>query len=194
MKVILLERVEGRGALGDVVTVKDGFARNYLLPRHKALRATAANMKVFDAQRAEIEVRNTKAKEAAGEAGVALDGTSYVLIRQAGETGQLYGSVSGRDVADMVNAGGGKVDRAMVILDKPIKTLGVHPVKVKLHAEVTVSVNINIARSADEAERQAKGENVIASQYDEDVALAAEAAADMVEGGAGSHESFGDDR
>ena len=194
MKVILLERVEGRGALGDVVTVKDGFARNYLLPRHKALRATAANLKVFDAQRADIEVRNTKAKEAAAEAGEALDGTSYILIRQAGETGQLYGSVSGRDVADMVNAAGGKIDRAMVILDKPIKTLGVHPVKVKLHAEVTVSVNINIARSADEAERQAKGENVIASQYDEDVALAAEAAADMVEGGAGSHESFGDDR
>lgn len=194
MKVILLERVEGRGALGDVVTVKDGFARNYLLPRHKALRATAANLKVFDAQRADIEVRNTKAKEAAAEAGEALDGTSYILIRQAGETGQLYGSVSGRDVADMVNAAGGKIDRAMVILDKPIKTLGVHPVKVKLHAEVIVTVNINIARSADEAERQAKGENVIASQYDEDVALAAEAAADMVEGGAGSHESFGDDR
>lgn len=193
MKVILLERVEGRGALGDVVTVKDGFARNYLLPRAKALRATAANMKVFDAQRAEIEVRNTKAKEAAGEAGVALDGSSYVLIRQAGETGQLYGSVSGRDVADMVNAEGGKIDRSMVILDKPIKTLGVHPVKVKLHAEVTITVNINIARSADEAERQAKGENVIASQYDEDVALAAEAAADMVEGGAGSHDGFGDD-
>ena len=194
MKVILLERVEGRGALGDVVTVKDGFARNYLLPRHKALRATAANLKVFDAQRADIEVRNTKAKEAAAEAGEALDGTSNILIRQAGETGQLYGSVSGRDVADMVNAAGGKIDRAMVILDKPIKTLGVHPVKVKLHAEVIVTVNINIARSADEAERQAKGENVIASQYDEDVALAAEAAADMVEGGAGSHESFGDDR
>ena len=194
MKVILLERVEGRGALGDVVTVKDGFARNFLLPRRKALRATAANLKVFDAQRAEIEVRNAQAKEAASDAGAALDGTSYILIRQAGETGQLYGSVSGRDVADMVNAAGGKIDRAMVILDKPIKTLGVHPVKVKLHAEVTVSVNINIARSADEAERQAKGENVIASQYDEDVALAAEAAADMVEGGAGSHESFGDDR
>lgn len=195
MKVILLERVEGRGALGDVVTVKDGFARNYLLPRAKALRATAANMKVFDAQRAEIEVRNAKAKEAAGEAGVALDGASYVLIRQAGETGQLYGSVSGRDVADMVNAEGGKIDRSMVILDKPIKTLGVHPVKVKLHAEVTITVNINIARSADEAERQAKGENVIASQFDEDAALAAESAADMVEGGAGSHDGgFGDDR
>ncbi len=193
MKVILLERVEGRGALGDVVTVKDGFARNYLLPRHKALRASAANLKVFDAQRADIEVRNAKAKEAAGEAGVALDDTSYILIRQAGETGQLYGSVSGRDVADIVNAEGGKIDRAMVILDKPIKTLGVHPVKVKLHAEVTITVNINIARSQDEAERQAKGENVIASQYDEDVALAAEAAADMVEGGAGRQDGLGDE-
>jgi len=193
MKVILLERVEGRGALGDVVTVKDGFARNYLLPRSKALRATAANLKVFDAQRADIEVRNAKAKEAAAEAGVALDETSYILIRQAGETGQLYGSVSGRDVADIVNAEGGKVDRSMVILDKPIKTLGVHPVKVKLHAEVTVTVNINIARSQDEAERQAKGENVIASQYDEDAALAAEAAADMVEGGAGKQDGLGDE-
>jgi large subunit ribosomal protein L9 len=186
--------VEGRGALGDVVTVKDGFARNYLLPRAKALRATAANMKVFDAQRAEIELRNTKAKEAAGEAGTALDGSSYILIRQAGETGQLYGSVSGRDVADMVNAAGGRIDRAMVSLDKPIKTLGVHPVKVRLHAEVTITVNINIARSADEAERQAKGENVITSQFDADSAHAAEAAADLLEGGAGSHESFGDDR
>lgn len=193
MKVILLERVEGRGALGDVVTVKDGFARNYLLPRAKALRATAANLKVFDAQRADIEVRNLKAKEAAAEAGVALDDTSYILIRQAGETGQLYGSVSGRDVADIVNADGGKIDRAMVVLDKPIKTLGVHPVKVKLHAEVTVTVNINIARSQDEAERQAKGENVIASQFEEDNALAAEAAADMVEGGAGAQDGLGDE-
>ena len=195
MKVILLERVEGRGALGDVITVKDGYARNFLLPRHKALRANAANLKVFEAQRADIEVRNAKAKEAAGQSGEKLDGTSYILIRQAGETGQLYGSVSGRDVSDMVNAAGGKIDRSMVILDKPIKTLGVHPVKVKLHAEVTVTVNINIARSADEAERQAKGENVITSQFDEDAALAAESAADMVEGGAGSHDGgFGDDR
>ena len=101
MKVILLERVEGRGVLGDVITVKDGFARNYLLPRHKALRANAANMKIFDAQRAEIEARNQKAKDAAGKAGEALDGSSYILIRQAGETGQLYGSVSTRDIAGM---------------------------------------------------------------------------------------------
>src|SRR5215208_6515865 len=109
MKVILLERVEGRGALGDVVTVKDGFARNYLLPRHKALRATTANLKVFEGQRSEIEARNTKAREAAAQSGEGLDGTSYILIRQAGEAGQLYGSVSGRDISDAINAAGGKV-------------------------------------------------------------------------------------
>ena len=191
MKVILLERVERLGALGDVVNVKDGFARNFLLPRSKALRATSANLKVFEGQRADIEVRNTKAREQAEGAGSKLDGTSYVLIRQAGETGQLYGSVSGRDVADIVNAEGGKIDGAMVVLDKPIKTLGVHAVKVRLHAEVTLTVNINIARSQDEAERQARGENVVTSQFEEDQAFAAEAAADMLEGGAGSQ---GDDR
>ena len=188
MKVILLERVEGWGSLGDVVTVKDGYARNFLLPRSKALRANAANMKVFDAQRAEIESRNAKAKDAAAGAGEKLDGTSYVLIRQAGETGQLYGSVSGRDVADIVNAEDGKIDRAMVVLDKPIKTLGLHPVKIKLHAEVTVQVNINIARSQDEAERQARGENVVTSQFEEDRLADEEAAKDMLEGGAGTFE------
>jgi len=191
MKVILLERVERLGALGDVVNVKDGFARNFLLPRAKALRATASNLKVFEGQRHDIEARNAKAREAAAKAGESLDGSSYILIRQAGESGQLYGSVSGRDVADAVNAEGGKIDRSMVVLDKPIKTLGVHQVKVKLHAEVVLTVNINIARSVDEAERQARGENVIASQFEEDQAYAAEAAADMLEGGAGTQ---GDDR
>jgi large subunit ribosomal protein L9 len=191
MKVILLERVERLGALGDVVNVKDGFARNFLLPRSKALRATSANMKVFEGQRHDIEARNQKARDAAQGAGEKLDGTSYVLIRQAGESGQLYGSVSGRDVADAVNAEGGKIDRSMVVLDKPIKTLGVHSIKVKLHAEVTVTVSINIARSQDEADRQARGENVIASQFEEDARLDAEAAADMLEGGAGQ---IGDDR
>ncbi|MDO9429831.1 MAG: 50S ribosomal protein L9 [Pseudomonadota bacterium] len=195
MKVILLERVEGRGALGDVVTVKDGYARNFLLPRHKALRANSANLKIFDGQRADIEARNQKAKDAAAKAGDNLDGTSYILIRQAGETGQLYGSVSGRDVADIVNGAGGKLDRSMVVLDKPLKTLGVHPVKVRLHSEVVVTININIARSQDEAERQARGENVITSQYEEDRLADEEAAADMVAGGAGSHEvDFGADR
>jgi large subunit ribosomal protein L9 len=191
MKVILLERVERLGTLGDVVTVKDGFARNFLLPRSKALRATSANLKVFEGQRVEIEARNAKTREVAAKTGEGLDGTSYILIRQAGESGQLYGSVSGRDVADAVNAAGGKIDRSMVVLDKPIKTLGVHTVKVKLHAEVTLTVNINIARSQDEAERQARGENVITSQFEEDQASAAQAAADMQEGGAGSQ---GDDR
>ena len=193
MKVILLERVEGWGTLGDVVNVKDGFARNFLLPRSKALRATASNLKSFEGQRAEIEARNAKAREQAGAAGEKLDGTSYVMIRQAGESGQLYGSVSGRDVADMVNAEGGKIDRSMVVLDKPIKTLGVHPVKVKLHAEVTVTVNINIARSQDEAERQARGEDVIASRFEEEARLDAEAAADLLEGGAGQQEFASDD-
>lgn len=194
MKVILLERVEGRGGLGEVVTVKDGYARNFLLPRQKALRATAANMKVFEAQRAQIEARNAEARAAAARSGESLDGESYVLIRQAGESGQLYGSVSGRDVADIINAEGGKVERSMVVLDKPIKTLGLHEVKVRLHAEVVVTVTLNIARSQDEADRQARGENVITSQFEEERAAAEEAAADLLEGGAGQIEGdYGED-
>jgi large subunit ribosomal protein L9 len=173
MKVILLERVERLGALGDVVTVKDGFARNFLLPNSKALRANAENMKVFESRRGDIEASNAKAREAASKSGDKLDGSSYIMIRQAGESGHLYGSVSGRDVADAVTAEGGKVDRSMVVLDKPIKTL-------------SITVNINIARSQDEAERQARGENVITSQFEEDRAADAEAMADMLEGGAGT--------
>ncbi len=188
MKVILLERVEGRGGLGEVVTVKDGYARNFLLPRQKALRATTANMKVFEAQRAQIEARNAEARAEAAKSGEGLDGKIYVLIRQAGESGQLYGSVSGRDVADAVNAEGGKIERAMVVLDKPIKTLGMHEVKVRLHAEVVVTVTMNIARSQDEADRQARGENIITSQFEEERAAAEEAAADLLEGGAGQIE------
>jgi len=185
MKVILLERVEGWGGLGDVVNVKDGYARNYLLPRSKALRATEANLKVFEGQRADIEARNAKAKDAAAKGGEKLDGTSYILIRQAGESGQLYGSVSGRDVADAVNAEGGKVERAMVVLDKPIKTLGLHEVKIRLHPEVAVTVTLNIARSQDEADRQARGEDVINAQFEEERIAAEQAAADLLEGGAG---------
>jgi len=192
MKVILLERVERLGALGEIVTVKDGFARNFLLPRSKALRANAANLKVFEAQRVEIEKRNAAARETAAKSGERLDGKSFIMIRQAGDSGQLYGSVSGRDIADAVNAEGGRIDRAMVVLDKPIKTLGLHPVKVRLHAEVNAMITINIARSSDEADRQARGENVIASQFEEDRASDAASVADMIQGGAGSHESFGD--
>jgi large subunit ribosomal protein L9 len=188
MKVILLERVEGWGALGDVVSVKDGYARNFLLPRGKALRATKANEKVFEAQRAEIEVRNANAKEAAAKAGETLDGESYVLIRQAGESGQLYGSVSARDVIEAITSHGGKVERSSIVLDKPIKTLGVHEVKVRLHAEVIVTVSLNIARSQDEADRQARGENVIASQFGEDRLFDQQAQADLIEGGAGAQQ------
>jgi large subunit ribosomal protein L9 len=185
MKVVLLERVEGSGALGDVVTVKDGYARNYLLPRQKALRATEANLKVFEIQRKDIEARNASARADAEKAGGKLDGTSYVLIRSAGDSGQLYGSVAGRDVADAINAEGGKIERGQVALDKPIKTLGVHPVKIRLHAEVVVTVNINVARSPDEADRQARGENVITSQFDDDRLVAEQQAKDLFEGGAG---------
>ena len=189
MKVILLERVEGWGALGDVVTVKDGYARNFLLPRAKALRANNANLKVFEGQRVEIEARNTKAKDAAGASGEKLDRTSYILIRQAGESGQLYGSVAGRDVADAVNAeGSNRIERSMVALNKPIKTLGLHEVKVRLHPEVTVTVTLNIARSQDEAERQARGEDIINSQFEEDRIADEEAQADLLQGGAGSIE------
>jgi large subunit ribosomal protein L9 len=185
MKVILLERVEKLGVIGDVVQVKDGFARNFLLPRSKALRATSANMKVFEVQRAQIEARNADNKTAAEKAGEKLNGSKYVLIRQAGESGQLYGSVAARDVADAVAAAGGKVDRGQVQLNVPIKTLGLHQVKVRLHPEVTIEITVNVARSVDEAERQAKGENVITSQFEEERADAAAAAQELFEGGAG---------
>ena len=185
MKVVLLERVEHLGAIGDVVSVKDGYARNFLMPRQKALRATTSNLKVFEAQRGQIESRNAEARATAERLGARLDGEGYVLIRQAGESGQLYGSVSARDVVEAVEAGGGHVERGHVVLDRPIKTLGVHGVKVRLHAEVTVTIKINIARSQDEADRQARGENVISSQFDEERAAAAEQAQDLFEGGAG---------
>ena len=168
-----------------MVSVKDGFARNYLLPRSKALRANEANLKVFESQRKDIEARNAQNREGAERASKKIDGATYVIIRQAGESGQLYGSVSGRDVAEAVQAEGGQVDRSQVVLDKPIKTIGVHPVKVRLHAEVTITVNVNVARSKDEAERQARGENVLLSQFDEDRAMAQQAAEDLFEGGAG---------
>jgi large subunit ribosomal protein L9 len=156
MQVILLERVESLGAIGDEVKVRDGFARNFLLPQKKALRATDANRKVFEGRRAELEARNAEAKAAAEKASGKIDGTSYVLIRQAGEAGQLYGSVSSRDVADEILKAGAKIDRNAVVLDKPIKTIGVYDVRVRLHAEVYATVKVNVARSADEAERQAR--------------------------------------
>jgi large subunit ribosomal protein L9 len=191
MKVVLLERVDNLGAIGDVVTVKDGFARNFLLPRDKARRATAANLKAFELDRAAIEQRNEKNKSDSQKVADKIDGQTYVMIRQAGETGQLYGSVAGRDVVEAVQAEGGKIERSQVVLNVPIKTLGVHEVLVRLHAEVSATVKINIARSAEEAERQAKGEDVIKSAYDEDRNAAAEQASDMREGGAGQQDGLG---
>jgi large subunit ribosomal protein L9 len=185
MKVVLLERVERLGSLGDVVIVKDGFARNFLLPNAKALRATETNLKVFEGQRQDIEARNARAREAAEKSGAKLDGKAYVIIRQAGESGHLYGSVSGRDVSDAMVADGAQVERSAVILDKPIKTLGMHPVKLRLHPEVTITVTVNVARSNDEAERQARGENVINSQFEEDRQIAHDQAEELFEGGAG---------
>jgi large subunit ribosomal protein L9 len=176
MHVILLERVEALGTIGDEVKVRDGYARNYLLPQRKALRANDANRKLFEARRAEIEARNAEARAVAEKASGNIDGSSYVLIRSAGEAGQLYGSVSSRDIADEIVKAGAKIDRNAVVLDRPIKTIGVYDVRVRLHAEVSATVKVNVARSTDEAERQARGENVIASAL-EDQRADAEAAA-----------------
>jgi large subunit ribosomal protein L9 len=160
MHVILLERIGRLGQMGDVVRVKDGYARNFLLPQGKALRATDENRKQFETQRSQLEARNLELKkEAEGVAGK-LDGQTFVAIRQAGDTGQLYGSVSTRDIAEVVTAGGFSVERRQILLDKPIKALGLHDVKVQLHPEVIVKAILNVARSQDEAERQARGEDV----------------------------------
>ncbi|HVZ99785.1 MAG TPA: 50S ribosomal protein L9 [Caulobacterales bacterium] len=189
MQVILLERVENLGAIGDEVKVRDGFARNFLLPQKKALRATEENRKVFETRRAEIEKRNAESRGDAEKASKAIDGKSYVLIRQAGEAGQLYGSVSARDVADEIVKGGAKIERSAVVLDKPIKTIGMYAVRVRLHPEVSVNVTVNVARSADEAERQAKGENVIASAAAADRAQADEQAAEIAANAASLQET-----
>jgi large subunit ribosomal protein L9 len=160
MQVILLERIGRLGQMGDVVTVKDGFARNYLLPQKKALRATPENSKHFEAQRVQLEARNLELKREAEAVHARLDGKSFTAIRTAGDTGQLYGSVSTRDVADIVTEAGYSIDRRMVSLDAPIKALGLHTARVQLHPEVTSKVTLNVARSTEEAERQARGENV----------------------------------
>jgi len=193
MKVVLLERVENLGAIGDVVTVKDGFARNFLLPRDKARRATEKNLKAFEIERAAIVARNDKNKADAQVIADKIDGETYVMIRQAGETGQLYGSVAGRDVAEIVRASGANVTRSQVVLNTAIKTLGVHEVLVRLHGEVSAKVKINIARSADEADRQAKGEDVIRAQFNEERDAAEQAAQELIEGGAGQQEGFGEE-
>ncbi|NNE24435.1 MAG: 50S ribosomal protein L9 [Rhizobiales bacterium] len=175
MDVILLERVEKLGALGDTVKVKDGYARNYLLPTGRALRANAANREKFEADRAAIEAKNAERREAASTDSEKLDGQSYIVIRQAGESGQLYGSVSTRDIAAAASENGIAVDRNQVLLEAPIKTIGLYTVRVALHPEVSVEVTVNVARTEDEAEAQARGEDLTGSQSDrEEARMAAE--------------------
>jgi large subunit ribosomal protein L9 len=164
--VILLERVEKLGQMGQVVKVKPGFARNYLLPQKKAMRATKENLAYFDTQRAQLEANNLKRKGEAQEVAGKLEGLTVVLIRQAGESGQLYGSVAARDISDAVTAGGFTVDRSQIVLDRPIKTLGMHPVRVMLHPEVGVTVTANVAHSQEAAQLQAAGINPLVQRED----------------------------
>lgn len=170
MEVILLERVEKLGQIGDVVTVKNGFARNFLLPRGKALRSNAANLKVFEANKAKIVADNEAKRGEAEKAAKTVDGTAVTLIRQASNTGQLYGSVAVRDIVEALEAEGKKVTRQQVVLDKPIKAIGVYEVKVSLHAEVSVIVKVNVARSPEEAELQSQGVDVMAQMFEKDTA------------------------
>ena len=160
MQVILLQRIGRLGQMGDVVTVKDGYARNFLLPQKKALRATENNRAHFESQRAQLEANNLELKKEAEAVAEKLEGKIFVAIRSAGDTGQLYGSVATRDIAEAVTAGGFTIDRAQVILERPIKTLGLHKTRVALHPEVIVNVVLNVARSEDEAQRQSRGEDV----------------------------------
>jgi large subunit ribosomal protein L9 len=182
MDVILLERVEKLGAIGDVVKVKDGFARNYLLPRKKALRANEANRKVFEANRARIEEENANRRGEAEKAAKGVDGKSVKLIRQASNTGQLYGSVSARDIAEALEGVGAKVAKSQVVLDRPIKAIGLHEVKIALHPEVVVVVKVNVARSPEEADLQAQGIDVLQQMFEEEAApIAAEDLAPVAE-------------
>ena len=189
MQVILLERIGRLGQMGDVVTVKDGFARNFLLPQGKALRATKANRERFEKERAQLEARNLELKSEAGAVADKLQGQSFIIIRQAGDSGQLYGSVTTRDISTAVTEGGFSIERRQVMLDRPIKTLGLHDVRIGLHAEVEPRVTVNVARSPDEAARQARGEQVTGKAMDEaeEEAIRARAAAEkLFEEGAGA--------
>lgn len=187
MEIILLERIEKLGTIGDVVTVKDGYARNFLLPNKKALRANDANRKVFEANRGKIESDNAAKRGEAEVHSANVEGKSVVLIRASSNAGQLYGSVSVRDIVDALNADGAGIAKSMVVLERPIKTIGVFDVKVTLHPEVAVMVKVNVARSPDEAEQQAAGVDVLKAMFEDD---AAAAAATEFEGGGGE---FADD-
>jgi large subunit ribosomal protein L9 len=167
MQVILLERIGRLGQMGDVVNVKNGYARNFLLPQKKALRASEENLARFQKDRAQLEARDLELKKEAEAVAAKLGGKAFVVIRQAGDTGQLYGSVTPRDIAEIVTAGGFSVDRRQMVLERPIKTLGIHPTKVALHPEVIVQISLNVARTEDEAERQARGEDVTVIKEEE---------------------------
>lgn len=184
MKIILLERVGKLGGIGDEVNVKDGFARNYLLPQGRALRATEANRTHFEAERTAIEKRNAERRDEAAGIAKGLNGKSVVIIRQAGENGQLYGSVSTRDISDALAADGFEVPRGKVDLAAPIKAVGLHSVALNLHPEVEVTIDVNVARSDDEAERQAKGEDLTVVSYEEEAAEEEVALEEVFEEGA----------
>jgi large subunit ribosomal protein L9 len=169
MDVILLERIEKLGSIGDVVKVKNGYARNFLLPRGKALRANDANRKVFEANRATIEATNAERRGVAETEAKKVDGARIQLIRQASNAGQLYGSVSARDLAEALEAQGHKIAKNQIVLDKPIKAIGVQDVKIALHPEVSVTISVNVARSPEEAELQAAGKDVMAEMFEKDV-------------------------
>jgi large subunit ribosomal protein L9 len=173
MQVILLQRVAKLGQMGDVVNVKDGYGRNYLVPQGKALRASDANIKSFEAKKAQLEANNLETKNEADAVGAKLDGQRFVVIRSASDAGALYGSVTARDAADAATSGGFTVNRGQVVLDKPIKDLGLHSVTVTLHPEVVVKIQLNVARSVEEAELQASGKSI------QELAAEAEAAADF---------------
>ena len=169
MDVILLERIEKLGTIGDVVKVKNGYARNFLLPRGKALRANDSNRKVFEANREKIEAQNAERRAGAEKEAKTIDGLKIQLIRQASNTGQLYGSVSARDLAEALEAEGHKVPKNQIVLDRPIKTIGLNDVKIALHPEVSVTIQVNVARSPEEAEMQAQGKDVLAEMFEQDV-------------------------
>ena len=182
MEVILLERIGKLGQMGDVVRVKDGFARNFLLPRGKALRATADNKKRFEEMKSDLQARNLEMKGEAGKIGSKLNGKTYVVLRQASESGQLFGSVSTRDIAALIKADGAEVERSQIVLNAPIKTIGQYKVPLALHPEVEVGITVTVARSADEAERLARGEDVTVrrTEAEEESAAAAAAAAEAL--------------
>lgn len=183
MEVILLERIGKLGQMGDVVRVKDGFARNFLLPRGKALRATDDNKKRFEEMKGELQAKNLEMKGEAGKLAGNLDGKTYVVLRQASEGGQLFGSVSSRDIAALLKTGGAEVSRSQIVLNAPIKTIGQYKVPLALHPEVEVSISVTVARSADEAERIARGEDVTVqrTEAEEEAAAAAAVAEAMFE-------------